>query len=331
MIPKLPKGSRHQQLVGWSSKGTARAVPFLLAVVLDQVLGDPPNRYHPVAWMGKAIAAAERHAPRQGRLAPLIHGTLLTTVGATVIGGLGYVGERVAARLPLPWRWLVEAGLFKITFSRQGLASAAGEVQAALATGDLPEARRLVRWHLVSRATDDLDEAQVAAATIESVAENSSDGVIAPWLYYAWGGLPAALAYRFINTVDAMLGYHDQRHEWLGKVPARLDDLVNLLPARLTASLLVLAAPLAGAHPRRAWRVLRRDGEQTASPNAGWPMSAMAGALGVKLEKAGQYRLGAGLGDAKAGDIGRAVRLMRLGTVLAAGVLVVFMGARSRP
>ncbi len=330
MMSKLPKGGRYQQLAGWSSRGVQRSVPFLLALVLDQVLGDPSNRYHPVAWMGKVIAAAERHAPRQGRLAPLIYGSLLTAGGAMVIGGLGYVGERVVARLPLPWRWLVEAGLFKVTFSRQGLASAAGEVQAALATGDLSEARRLVRWHLVSRATDDLDEAQVAAATIESVAENSSDGVVAPWLYYALGGLPASLAYRFINTVDAMLGYHDQRHEWLGKAPARLDDLANLLPARLTAGLLVLAAPLTGADARRAWRVLRRDGGKTASPNAGWPMSAMAGALGVELEKAGQYRLGAGLGDARAGDIGRSVRLMRLGTVLAAVVLVVFIGAWSR-
>jgi adenosylcobinamide-phosphate synthase len=300
---------------------------FCLALFLDLVLGDPPNRCHPVAWMGKAIAAARRRAPRRGRLYPLACGALLAAGGAALAAGLG---QRAIARLPGPWNWLVEAGLLKMTFSMRGLAAAAGEVGGALEAGDLPGARRLLSWHLVSRDVATLDASRVSAATIESVAENTSDGVVAPLLYYVLGGLPAALAYRFINTADAMLGYRDPAHEWLGKAPARLDDLANLLPARITAALFVLAAALGGQDARGAWRIWRRDGGKTASPNAGHPMSAMAGALGVELEKVGHYRLGAGLRPPTPGDIGQAVRLMRIATALAAGLLLIAHIARRR-
>jgi len=150
-----------------------------------------------------------------------------------------------------------------------------------------------VSWRLVSRDTATLSATQVSAATIESVAENLSDSVVAPLLYYAVGGLPAAFGYRFANTADAMVGYRDEVYEWLGKAPARLDDLFNLVPARLAAALIVAAAPLTGESAGRAWRIWRRDAGKTASPNAGHPMSAMAGALDVELEKVGHYRLGA--------------------------------------
>jgi adenosylcobinamide-phosphate synthase len=288
---------------------------------MDVSLGDPPNRYHPVAWMGSAIGVASRRAPAAGRLAQLVYGGGLIVGGSVAMIGLGRLLEVLLGRLPAPLAWLAEACLVKTTFSMGGLARAAREVEAALNASDLPEARRLLGWHLVSRDTTALSAAQVAAATIESVAENSSDGIVAPVLYYSIGGLSAALAYRFINTADAMLGYHDPGHEWLGKVPARLDDAANLLPARVSAGLLVLAAWLGGECAGRAWRTWRRDGRTTESPNAGHPMSAMAGALGVELEKVGHYRLGAGGAAPAARDIGRAVRLVRLGMALMLGLL----------
>lgn len=216
----------------------------------------------------------------------------------------------------------MEAALLKMTLSARGLTRAAGEVQSALEDNNLPEARRRLSWHLVSRDTSQLDASRVAAATIESVAENSSDGIVAPLFYYALGGLPAALAYRFVNTADAMLGYRDPDHEWLGKAPARLDDVANLLPSRIAAGLLMLAAPLAGADAWRAWRIFQRDKGRTASPNAGRPMSAMAGALNVELEKVGHYKLGAGLRPAVPADVGRSVRLVVLATGLGVGLLV---------
>lgn len=300
-----------------------------LALLLDLLLGDPPNRIHPVAGMGAAIAATQRRAPRQGRLARLGYGALLAVGGAASAAGLGSLLERVTSRLPGAWGWLAEAGLLKMTFSLRGLTAAADEVGEALATGNLSEARRLVSWHLVSRETTALSPSQVAAATIESVAENTSDGVVAPLLYYALGGLPAALAYRFVNTADSMLGYRDPAYEWLGKIPARLDDLANLLPARVTAGLLALAAALAGEDIAGAWRVWRRDASKTASPNAGHPMSAMAGALGVELEKVGHYQLGAGGYPPAPGDIRRAVHLSRMAIVLAVG-LPAWLATRGR-
>ncbi len=293
-----------------------------LALILDLLLGDPPNRYHPVAWMGTAIGAARRRAPRQGRLAQFLYGAGLGLGGPAALVGLGYLLEGALDRLPVPLGWLAAAALLKTTFSVRGLAAAAGQIEQALNQGDLSEARRLVGWHLVSRDTSTLDETQVAAATIESVAENTSDGIVAPLLYYALGGLPAALAYRFANTADAMLGYHNPAYEWLGKAPARLDDLANLLPARIGAGLITGAAALAGENARQSWRIWRRDAGKTASPNAGHPMSAMAGALGVELEKVGHYRLGAGGSPPAPGDIRRAVRLMRLVPILLAGLTI---------
>jgi adenosylcobinamide-phosphate synthase len=299
-----------------------RQAALCLALILDMVVGDPPNRFHPVAWMGSAIAAAQHRAPRHGRKRQLAYGALLSVAGALTVAGLGRLIERLLARLPAPWDWLVEGGLLKTAFSVRGLASAAGEVRDALENDDLVEAQRLVGWHLVSRETATLSASQVAAATVESVAENASDGVVAPLLYYALGGLPAALAYRFVNTADSLLGYRDPAHEWLGKVPARLDDLANLFPARITAALLVLAAALADEDARTAWRIWRRDSWVTASPNAGHPMSAMAGALGVELEKVGHYRLGTRQRPPAVEDIGRAVRVMHVATALTAGLLV---------
>jgi adenosylcobinamide-phosphate synthase len=155
-----------------------------------------------------------------------------------------------------------------------------------------------------------LDGSKVAAAAIESVAENASDGIIAPLFFFAIGGLPAALAYRFINTADSMIGYHDEEHEWLGKAPARLDDLLNFIPARLTGLFIILAAPFCGANMLQAWNTLRCDSRQTASPNAGIPMSAMAGALGVELEKINHYTLGKGLRSPSPADLGRARRIL---------------------
>ena len=302
----------------------------LLALALDALCGDPPNRLHPVAWMGTGIAAAKRHAPKQGDLARLGYGAGLALAGGAATATCGWLAARALRALPRPLRWGGEALALKMMLSLRGLGQAGLEVCRALEGDDLPEARRLLSWHLVSRDTTALTAAQVAAAAVESVAENTSDGVVAPLFYYALAGLPGALAYRFGNTADAMLGYHDPEHEWLGKAPARLDDLLNLIPARLTAGLLTAAAWLRGADARQAIRIRRRDAHKTASPNAGHPMSAMAGALGVELEKTGHYRLGAGLRPARADDIRRAVQLLRTSAILGAGLLL-FVGLLTRP
>jgi adenosylcobinamide-phosphate synthase len=281
-------------------------MPVLLALLLDLALGDPPNRFHPTAWMGSLIAFLSRFRLHSRPSIELAYGGALMLVGLTLVGGIGLALAWLVSRLPLPLNWLLTALILKTTFSLRGLDRAARDVQNALERSDLSEARRLLSWHLVSRDTSQLSAGQVAAAAIESVAENASDSLVAPLFFYAIGGLPLALAYRFANTADAMLGYHDPEREWFGKIPARLDDVLNFIPARLTGLLLVCAAGLSGNSIGKAWNIMLRDAHLTASPNAGIPMSAMAGALSIELEKIGHYQLGAGLNTPQVADLRRA-------------------------
>ncbi len=299
---------------------TRRVATLVLALGIDLTLGDPPSRFHPVAWMGSLIQFATRRRPHNHPMAELAYGTVLVTGGSLYVAGMGSLFEKLLGKLPTPFQIIGAAIILKTTFSVRGLDRAAREVQAALEAGDLPTARRMLGWSLVSRDTSELNEPQVASATIESVAENASDSVIAPLFYYILGGLPLALVYRFTNTADAMLGYHTDEFEWLGKVSARLDDLLNLLPARLTGWLIVFVAPLAGGNMRRATRTMYRDAGNTASPNAGYPMSAMAGALGIELEKTGHYRLGRGNRKPGVADILRARRIFLVVAGVATGL-----------
>lgn len=284
-----------------------RALPLFLAVAMDLTLGEPPAWAHPVVWVGRVIAILERFAP-VGDRAQLVYGVLAVGGTAGLVGWLAGAAERVARRRGAGGA-IVTAYLLKSTFSVRGLARAARRVEDALVRNDLTGARCALR-HLVSRDVTGLPAPLVAAAAIESVAENAGDAILAPLLWYSAGGLPAACMYRALNTFDSMWGYRG-RYEYLGKSAARLDDLLNLLPARLTACLIVPAAPLAGGSAGGAWRTMWRDHARTASPNAGWPMSAMAGALGIELEKVGHYRLGDG-GPPTPASIGAAVRLLYL-------------------
>ncbi|HUG71013.1 MAG TPA: cobalamin biosynthesis protein [Pirellulaceae bacterium] len=303
-----------------------------VAIVVDLVLCEPPNAAHPVAWMGTAVSAICERASKQGRLWPFLTGLCLMLVGIGIMVTVGLLLTWSIRWLPMPLALLAEAAALKMTFSIRGLMRAGRSVQSALATGDLPAARRLLSWHLVSRDTSMLNESQVAAATIESLAENTSDSIVAPLMFYACAGLPGALAYRFINTCDAILGYRDEEREWLGKAPARVDDLANFIPARSTAALMIVAGILMGCNPIRAIAVWWRDRRMTASPNAGHPMSAAAGVLGVELEKAGQYRLGHGLRLPKLTDITRAARLLGISTALACVTLGgILFATSSRP
>jgi adenosylcobinamide-phosphate synthase len=216
--------------------------------------------------------------------------------------------------------------LLKPIFAYRNLRRAVMSVAEALVQHNLAEARRLLGWHLVSRDTSNLSEAEVVGAAIESLAENLTDSLTAPLLAYAIGGLPVAWGYRFVNTADAMWGYRTSEFEQLGKFPARLDDILNWLPARLTGWLLVVAAWLVGADARRAARTMLTQHRRTPSPNAGWTMSAMAGALGVTLNKRGVYELEGGPGRLDVAAIRRAVRLADVGAGISL-ILAVQVGA----
>jgi len=284
----------------------------LLAVVLDLALGDPPNRVHPVAWMGRALAAGRRALGHGGPIALLLGGAGLTLGLMAIAAGAGAAVAALAGMLG-PSGVALEAVALKSTLSLRDLARAARSVAAALERGDLDDARGRLGFHLVSRPTATLDAGQVASGAVESVAENLTDALVAPVVFFLLFGLPGALAYRALNTADTMLGYREGALEYFGKIAARLDDLANLVPARLAALAIVAAA---GVRAPAAWSAMARDHVRTASPNAGWTMSAMAGALGVTLEKASTYRLGQGRAPGAA-DVERSVRLMTRAAVLA--------------
>jgi adenosylcobinamide-phosphate synthase len=304
-----------------------RAATVVLAVALDLAAGEPPARWHPVVWLGRALEWAERRAPDRG-VADGMAAVMSVAAGAWAAARLVAI---VARRLGWPGI-LLEALALKPAFAVRRLAEATSGVELALRAGDLPAARARVGRDLVSRPTGDLEADEVTSAAIESAAENLVDSVAAPVLAYAAGGLPAAWAYRAVNTADAMWGYRDTRYEHFGKAAARFDDVVNLVPARLGAAALALGAALAGEDGAGAARVAWAQHRRTASPNAGWPMAAMAGALDIGLRKRGAYQLGEGALPSSPDAIRRARRVVgwaaAITVALAAGAAL--LGERPR-
>lgn len=289
------------------SKWEERTNPFwdsgfavMVAFILD-CIGEPPARCHPVVWYGKLIRFLEQRAP-QSQKAQLLYGVgmLLFANGCVLPPAL--LMHKLALQVVRSARprtgsisavllyACIEGASLKPFFALRMLADAGKQVRVALTFGDIPAARQALQ-SLVSRDRSQLGAELIAAATIESLAENLSDSVIAPLFFYTLFGLPGAALYRLCNTFDSMIGYHGY-YEYLGKPAARLDDLLNWLPARLTALLISICATLYGGSCREALSIWRRDARKTASPNAGQPMSAVAGALGIQLEKVGHYTLG---------------------------------------
>ncbi|MGH4026041.1 MAG: cobalamin biosynthesis protein [Pseudonocardiaceae bacterium] len=301
--------------------GAERAVGLLLGVAADAAIGDP-SRNHPVAAFGRLAARAERACYADHRLA----GTVYT---AALVGGTAAVGalleragrDRAAVRVAgtALATWLVLGGA---SLAKEGAAMA-----RELDAGDLQAARARLP-HLCGRDPAQLDAAGMARAGVESIAENTSDAVVAPLVWGAVAGVPGLLAYRAANTLDSMVGYHSPRHHRFGWAAARLDDLANLLPARVAAGLTVLCAPVVGGSTQGAWRAWRCDAAAHPSPNAGQIEAAFAGALEVRLGGRTVYPHGAQqrpvLGDGRtpdAGDLTRGVELSRVVGIVAAALI----------
>ncbi|MEV4756085.1 cobalamin biosynthesis protein [Micromonospora sp. NPDC049559] len=303
--------------------GLADAAGLAAGYALDALLGDP-RRLHPVAGFGRTAAALERRLYRPERGAGAAHAAL--AVGVPVLAGVA--ANLLTRRRPLARAVLVAAGTWTVLGGRT-LRREARTLDQALRRGDLPAARRRL-GHLCGRDPSALDESELARATVESVAENTSDAVVAPLFWGAVAGLPGLLGYRAANTLDAMVGHRSPRYERFGTPAARLDDLLNLAPSRLTALLTIAAAPVVDGDRRRAWRIWRRDRNDHPSPNAGQCESAMAGALGVRLGGRNLYfgraEVRPFLGDGprpEARHIRRAARLSGAVGLAALGIAVV--------
>ncbi|SCL64222.1 adenosylcobinamide-phosphate synthase [Micromonospora eburnea] len=254
----------------------ANAAGLVAGYALDALLGDP-RRWHPVAGFGRAAGALEQRIHRPDRSAGAAFTAL--AVGAPVL--LGAAATLATRRRPLARAALVAAGTWTVLGGRT-LRHESTVMARALRDGDLPAARSRLN-HLCGRDPAALDEPELARATVESVAENTSDAVVAPLAWGAIAGLPGLLGYRAANTLDAMVGHRSPRYARFGTPAARLDDLLNLVPARLTGLLTIAVAPVADGDRRAAWRIWRRDRNDHPSPNAGQCEAAMAGALGVRL------------------------------------------------
>ena len=308
---------------GWWDGLLLNALVFLLAVGLDRFLPEPTAKIHPVVWIGRTVALMARAAP-QGAVSAFVFGFAIVLIVVGIATTLAFLA--VAGLLSVhPLAYVIGgAVILWTTFTVKGLSAAARQTCQTLGEGRLDEARTSLR-NLVSRDSASLTAPLVAASAIESVAENTTDSFVGPWLAFALFGVPGAVAYRALNTMDSMLGYRG-RYEYLGKVAARLDDLANLIPARLSTLLLLVSGALSRLSAARAWSIMLRDRRCTASPNAGLTMSAMAGLLGVRLEKLGQYCLGGGLREPKAEDIAIAIRVAErtamLGVLVALGLLL---------
>lgn len=325
------------------SADLARVDPLLLllaALALDAAVGDPPALFqrvpHPVALLGKLIAALERGLNRAelsdgARRAGGIAAVLVVVASAAVVG---VVLDRVAAAWP--WGWAIEIAAIAVLVAQRSLYDHVAAVARALETEGLAAARAAVR-HIVGRDSESLDEPGVARAAIESLAENFSDGVVAPVLWFLALGLPGLCAYKAINTLDSMIGHRSPRYRAFGWAAARLDDLANLIPARLAGVLIAIAAAvLPGAGAAGAARTMLRYARVHRSPNAGWPEAAMAGALDIGLAGPRRYGtetvddpwVGGGSPAATAADIRCALRLFIVACLVEAAVVAVLAALR---
>jgi adenosylcobinamide-phosphate synthase len=313
-----------------------------VACIVDSVVGDPRWFPHPVRWMGIIVNGCDRFvhrlllSPFKQRMAGVLLAVALPTGSYAAAALLIWLGGWIDSLLGS----VVTVLLAWTTLAARDLMDHVLSVQRALRSHLLPEARSAVA-QIVGRDTEEMAEPDIVRATVETIAESTADGIVAPLFYLAIGGAPLALAYKAINTLDSMIGHKDDRYRWFGWASARLDDLVNFIPARITALLLVLSAGVlfrSWSVMRRTWRILLRDGGSHPSPNSGHPEAAMAGALGVQLGGGNRYDglflerpcLGDPVQPLMQAHIGKAVALMLwtslLGALLGIGSLLMVKG-----
>ncbi|MDI6639647.1 MAG: cobalamin biosynthesis protein [Methanocellales archaeon] len=272
---------------------------LLIAIIIDLIFGEPPEKIHPVIWIGKLVDGLRAHMGKSKICGAIL---ALIVVGGVTLGG--YLVTLMHGIVGL----LISAYVLKSTFSINCLADTANMIGAHLENDDLENAKENLP-KLVGRDPEQLSKKEISSAVIESVAENFVDGIFSPLFYFVLFGLPGALAYKAVNTLDSMVGQGE-----LGYVSARLDDMVNYIPARLSI-LFISAGAIFYGSPLSALQTSRRDHALVKGPNPGWPMAAMAGALGISLKKPDHYILNSGLGMPESHHIKRAIRIMEMATM----------------
>lgn len=298
----------------------------VVAFLLDALIGDPRSKFHPVVLIGKLISLLEKFLRRDTDkpLRKVIKGGVLVYIVVIVSWLVGFGIETFANEIPnLAAQIFIQALVLSFMIAPRTLADAGREIYWLLESDNLPRARERVGW-IVGRDTQNLNEAEITRATVETVAENTVDGVISPLFFFALGGLPLAIFYRAVNTMDSMLGYKNEKYFYFGQIAARLDDVANWIPARLTAILFIGAAVILRLDYKNAFAMMKRDASKHPSPNGGYAEATVAGALNIRLGGMnyyfGQPHFRAYMGEPneslEAAHILGAIRMMYTATIL---------------
>ena len=301
-------------------------IAAVVAFLIDALIGDPRSKFHPVVLIGNLISALEKILRRDfdSPKTKIFKGGVLVCIVITISFLIGFGIETLTKNIPgLVLQIFFQASVLSFMISPRSLADAANEIYFLLTQENIILARKKVGW-IVGRDTQNLNEAEIARATVETVAENTVDGIISPLFYFAIGGLPLAVVYRAINTMDSMLGYKNEKYFYFGRVAARLDDVANFIPARLTAILFIGAAIVLNLDFKNAFKMMKRDAKKHPSPNGGWAEATVAGALNIRLGGTNYYfgepHFRAYMGEPneslEAAHIQGAVRMMYTATIL---------------
>lgn len=283
---------------------------IILAIISDVIFGELPAKIHPVVWMGKFI---DIFKARLINYRNKISGILLTLMLLTIFTLATYVIIQISLLNYIIYI-IVSSIILSTTFAIKVLISSAEDVKNDL-NQDINKARKSMSY-LVSRNTSELSESEIVSATIETLTENITDSVIAPLFYAFILGVPGAVAYRVINTLDAMVGYKTPENIEIGWFPAKMDDIANYIPARITGILVVIAALILRLDWRNAYKIMIRDARKPDSPNSGYSMAAAAGALGIKLQKIGYYEIGDNINSLAPNIIMEAILLSKITILL---------------
>lgn len=293
------------------------------ALGLDFALGDPKNRYHPTAWIGRLIAKLTPFAKNSAKIGGVVLVLAVVTIVSLLLTALDETINLITIDyISLIVSIIVGTILLKTTIAIRGMEKHAIAVVESIEHNDIEKARDNLAL-IVKRKTKDLDKNHVLSGVLESVSENTVDGITGPLFYYGLFGLPGAFVYRAINTIDSMIGYKDSIFKNVGWFGANCDKVLNYIPSRLTALVMVLSAKIIGVDWKNSYQIMLRDGSKTESPNAGYPMAALAGALQTKFEKIDHYSLGDGNVEITKEHIKSAIALMKVTSILFSVIVII--------
>lgn len=293
----------------------------VFALILDFTLGDPKNKYHPTAWTGKLVAKLVPFTKNNSQLLEKLGGIIIVLIVTSIVAlllvflKLGLESLSVIYYIDLLVTIVVSGLLLKTTLAIKGMERHAIAVLNTLESGNLDDARTKLAL-IVKRNTKTLDKNHILSGVLESVSENIVDGITAPLFYFALFGIPGAFVYRAVNTIDAMIGYKTSFFKNVGWFGANCDKILNYIPARLTGLMMILSAMILGINWKKSYQIMKRDGKNTESPNAGYPMAALAGALGTRFEKIDHYSLGDGSVEFSKSHVESAIKMMKVTSIL---------------